>query len=173
MARETACFGLETSVFSEKVQQMRASRRTIIQTAFAAVAAAVATPVAMSTASAQTAGKPMTTASGLQIIDSKVGTGASPKPGQTCVMHYTGWLYENGQKGKKFDSSVDRNEPFEFPIGQKRVIAGWDEGVASMHVGGKRTLIIPPALGYGARGAGGVIPPNATLMFDVELLAVK
>ncbi len=122
---------------------------------------------------AQAPGKPMTTASGLQIIDTTVGTGASPKPGQTCVMHYTGWLYENGQKGKKFDSSVDRNEPFEFPIGQKRVIAGWDEGVATMKVGGKRTLIIPPALGYGARGAGGVIPPNATLMFDVELLAVK
>jgi peptidylprolyl isomerase len=124
-------------------------------------------------AMAQTAGKPMTTASGLQITDSKVGTGASPKPGQTCVMHYTGWLYENGVKGKKFDSSVDRNEPFEFPIGQRKVIAGWDEGVASMKVGGKRTLIIPPQLGYGARGAGGVIPPNATLMFDVELLDVK
>jgi len=115
----------------------------------------------------------MTTPSGLQIIDTQEGTGASPKPGQTCVMHYTGWLYENGQKGKKFDSSVDRNEPFEFPIGMKRVIAGWDEGVSTMKVGGKRTLIIPPALGYGARGAGGVIPPNATLMFDVELLAVK
>ena len=122
---------------------------------------------------AQSKGKTMTTASGLQIIDTKEGTGASPKSGQTCVMHYTGWLYENGQKGKKFDSSVDRNEPFEFPIGQRRVIAGWDEGVASMKVGGKRTLIIPPALGYGARGAGGVIPPNATLMFDVELLGVK
>jgi peptidylprolyl isomerase len=118
-------------------------------------------------------GKTMTTASGLQITDTVVGTGASPKPGQICVMHYTGWLYENGQKGKKFDSSVDRNEPFEFPIGQHKVIAGWDEGVATMKVGGKRTLIIPPALGYGARGAGGVIPPNATLMFDVELLAVK
>jgi FKBP-type peptidyl-prolyl cis-trans isomerase len=131
---------------------------------------------APSGALAQT-GKPMTalttTASGLQIIDTTVGTGASPKPGQICVMHYTGWLYEDGKKGKKFDSSVDRNEPFEFPIGQHRVIAGWDEGVASMKVGGKRTLIIPPALGYGARGAGGVIPPNATLMFDVELLAVK
>jgi peptidylprolyl isomerase len=128
---------------------------------------------APSEASAQTAGKTMTTPSGLQMIDSTVGTGASPKPGQTCVMHYTGWLYEDGKKGKKFDSSVDRNEPFEFPIGQHRVIAGWDEGVATMKVGGKRTLIIPPALGYGARGAGGVIPPNATLMFDVELLAVK
>ena len=125
------------------------------------------------TASAQTAGKIMTTTSGLQIIDSVAGTGASPKPGQICVMHYTGWLYENGQKGKKFDSSVDRNEPFEFPIGKGRVIAGWDEGVASMKVGGKRTLIIPAQLGYGARGAGGVIPPNATLMFDVELLGVK
>jgi peptidylprolyl isomerase len=125
------------------------------------------------TAMAQTAGKPMTTASGLQITDSKVGTGVTPKPGQTCVMHYTGWLYENGVKGRKFDSSVDRNEPFEFPIGQRKVIAGWDEGVSTMKVGGKRTLIIPPQLGYGARGAGGVIPPNATLMFDVELLDVK
>ena len=115
----------------------------------------------------------MTTPSGLQIIDTQEGTGATPARGQTCVMHYTGWLYENGQKGKKFDSSVDRNEPFEFPIGMKRVIAGWDEGVATMKVGGKRTLIIPPELGYGARGAGGVIPPNATLMFDVELLGVK
>ena len=121
---------------------------------------------------AQTAGRPMTTASGLQIIDTQVGTGPSPRTGQTCVMHYTGWLYENGAKGKKFDSSLDRGQPFEFPIGQRRVIAGWDEGVATMKVGGKRTLIIPPALGYGARGAGGVIPPNATLMFEVELLGV-
>jgi peptidylprolyl isomerase len=153
---------------------MRSSRRAVVATMCAGLAAAIAMPVAVATrASAQSAGKAMTTASGLQIIDSQVGTGASPKPGQTCVMHYTGWLYENGQKGKKFDSSVDRNEPFEFPIGQRRVIAGWDEGVASMKVGGKRTLIIPPALGYGARGAGGAIPPNATLMFDVELLAVK
>ncbi len=110
---------------------------------------------------------------GLQIIDVKVGTGPSPKTGQTCVMHYTGWLYDNGKKGSKFDSSVDRNEPFEFAIGTGHVIKGWDEGVATMKVGGKRTLIIPPSLGYGARGAGGVIPPNATLMFDVELLAVK
>jgi peptidylprolyl isomerase len=115
----------------------------------------------------------MTTASGLKIIDVKPGTGASPKTGQTCVMHYTGWLYDNAAKGKKFDSSVDRGEPFEFKIGMHQVIGGWDEGVATMKVGGKRTLIIPPELGYGARGAGGVIPPNATLMFDVELLAVK
>jgi len=124
-------------------------------------------------AAAQSLGKTMTTSSGLQITDSKVGTGATPKAGQICVMHYTGWLYQNGAKGKKFDSSVDRGEPFEFPIGTHRVIAGWDEGVATMKVGGKRTLIIPPALGYGANGAGGVIPPNATLIFDVELLDVK
>ena len=96
---------------------MRSSRRTIVKTLFAGLAAAIATPI--SSVSAQTAGKPMTTPSGLQIIDSNVGTGASPKPGQICVMHYTGWLYENGQKGKKFDF-VDRNEPFEFPIGQKK-----------------------------------------------------
>jgi peptidylprolyl isomerase len=124
-------------------------------------------------AAAQTAGKTMTTSSGLQITDIKVGTGAAPKRGQTCIMHYTGWLYVNGVKGKKFDSSVDRGEPFEFPIGRGQVIAGWDEGVATMKAGGKRTLIIPPALGYGDRGAAGVIPPNATLMFDVELLGVK
>ena len=122
---------------------------------------------------AQTNSTPITTPSGLQIIDTKVGTGPSPRTGQICVMHYTGWLYENGKKGKKFDSSVDRGEPFEFPIGTHRVIAGWDEGVATMKVGGKRTLIIPPELGYGARGAGGAIPPNATLMFDVELLGIK
>jgi len=115
----------------------------------------------------------MTTASGLQITDSKVGSGATPKTGQTCVMHYTGWLYENGAKGAKFDSSLDRGEPFEFQIGMGQVIKGWDEGVATMKVGGKRMLIIPPQLGCGARGAGGVIPPNATLIFDVELLGVK
>ena len=115
----------------------------------------------------------MTRASGLKITDSKVGTGATPKTGQTCVMHYTGWLYQNGAKGAKFDSSVDRGEAFEFSIGTGQVIKGWDEGVATMKVGGKRTLIIPPALGYGARGAGDVIPPNATLIFEVELLAVK
>src|SRR5277367_157865 len=144
------------------------SRRAAIVAAFATASiGAIAMP---ESADAQTA---VTTPSGLQIIDTKVGTGPSPKIGQTCVMHYTGWLYENGAKGKKFDSSVDRGRPFEFPIGQQRVIAGWDEGVATMKVGGKRTLVIPPALGYGARGAGGVIPPNATLIFDVELLDVK
>jgi FKBP-type peptidyl-prolyl cis-trans isomerase FkpA len=110
---------------------------------------------------------------GLQYEDVKVGTGAQPKTGQTCVMHYTGWLWENGAKGKKFDSSVDRGTPFEFPLGQGRVIKGWDEGVASMKVGGKRSLLIPPSLGYGARGAGAVIPPNATLFFEVELLGIK
>ena len=113
------------------------------------------------------------TSSGLQYEDTTPGTGATPAKGQTCVMHYTGWLWENGQKGKKFDSSVDRGQPFEFPIGVGRVIKGWDEGVSTMKVGGKRTLIIPADLGYGARGAGGVIPPNATLIFDVQLLAVK
>ena len=117
-------------------------------------------------------GSRMTNPSGLQIIDTTVGTGASPA-GKTAVVHYTGWLYENGAKGKKFDSSVDRGQPFEFPVGAGRVIRGWDEGVATMKVGGKRTLIVPPDMGYGARGAGGVIPPNATLMFDVELLGVK
>ena len=113
------------------------------------------------------------TPSGLEFEDIKEGTGATPKPGQVCVMNYTGWLWENGAKGKKFDSSLDRGTPFEFPIGQGRVIKGWDEGVATMKVGGKRVLLIPPQLAYGARGAGGVIPPNATLIFEVELLGVK
>jgi peptidylprolyl isomerase len=113
------------------------------------------------------------TSSGLEYEDVVVGTGATPKSGQTCVMHYTGWLWQNGQKGKKFDSSVDRGQPFEFQLGLGRVIKGWDEGVASMKVGGKRNLIIPPNLGYGMRGAGGVIPPNATLFFEVELLGIK
>jgi peptidylprolyl isomerase len=151
------------------------SNRPSILTVLVAVAvlSGVASIAASTTAAAQEVGKTVTTASGLQIIDTKIGTGASPKPGQTCVMHYTGWLYQNGAKGQKFDSSVDRGRPFEFPLGLRRVIAGWDEGVASMKVGGKRTLIIPPELGYGARGAGGVIPPNATLIFEVELLDVK
>ena len=123
-------------------------------------------------AAAQDQGAPVAD-SGLKITDTVVGTGATPKTGQTCVMHYTGWLYEDGAKGQKFDSSVDRGQPFEFSIGTGQVIKGWDEGVATMKVGGKRTLVIPASLGYGARGAGGVIPPNATLIFDVELLGVK
>ena len=113
--------------------------------------------------------KTTTTASGLQYEDLVVGTGASPQAGQTAVVHYTGWL----TNGTKFDSSVDRGQPFEFPVGRGQVIRGWDEGVATMKVGGKRKLTIPSDLGYGARGAGGVIPPNATLVFEVELLGIK
>jgi peptidylprolyl isomerase len=150
---------------------MRLTRRAACLTVTSLLTSAAA--FCFSPAFAQTTAKKMTTASGLQIIDTVVGTGAQPKRGQTCVMHYTGWLYNNGIKGKKFDSSVDRNEPFEFKVGVGQVIKGWDEGVSTMKVGGKRTLIIPPALGYGASGAGGVIPPNAVLMFDVELLGVK
>ena len=148
------------------------SRRSALATAVAAATAVAITGVLILSESAA-AQEPVTTPSGLKYIDTKVGTGAAPKTGQTCVMHYTGWLYDGGKKGAKFDSSVDRGQPFEFKIGQRQVIGGWDEGVATMKVGGKRTLIIPPELGYGARGAGNVIPPNATLMFDVELLAVK
>ena len=111
--------------------------------------------------------------SGLKYTDEKVGTGAEAKRGEKVTVHYTGWLYNNGEKGKKFDSSVDRGEPFTFNLGGGQVIPGWDQGVAGMKVGGKRTLIIPANLGYGARGTpGGPIPPNATLMFDVELLKV-
>ena len=110
---------------------------------------------------------------GLKYTDTKTGDGATATPGSKVSVHYTGWLYNNETKGAKFDSSVDRGQPFQFSLGAHQVIAGWDEGVAGMKVGGKRTLIIPPELGYGARGAGGVIPPNATLMFDVELLGVQ
>jgi FKBP-type peptidyl-prolyl cis-trans isomerase len=110
---------------------------------------------------------------GLKYTDTKTGDGAAATSGNKVSVHYTGWLYNNGAKGAKFDSSVDRGQPFQFTLGAHQVIAGWDEGVAGMKVGGKRTLIIPPELGYGARGAGGVIPPNATLMFDVELLGVQ
>jgi peptidylprolyl isomerase len=152
---------------------MRASRRgfLVAMGISAVTGAAVASIALITTASAQ----PVTTMpNGLKIIDVKVGTGAMPKTGQTVVVNYTGWLYNGGKKGKKFDSSLDRNEPFEFPIGKGQVIPGWDQGVATMRVGGKRTLIIPPDLAYGAGGAGGgLIPPNATLIFDVDLLAVK
>jgi peptidylprolyl isomerase len=110
----------------------------------------------------------ITTKSGLKYIDELEGTGATAKAGDQVSVHYTGKLKD----GTKFDSSVDRNKPFDFPLGAGRVIKGWDEGVAGMKVGGHRKLTIPPDLGYGSRGAGGVIPPNATLVFDVELLAV-
>jgi peptidylprolyl isomerase len=111
--------------------------------------------------------------SGLKFKDEVVGTGPEPKTGQQVTVHYTGWLDQNGQQGKKFDSSRDRGQPFSFKIGAGQVIRGWDEGVASMKAGGRRTLVIPPELGYGARGAGGVIPPGATLIFDVELIGSK
>ncbi len=148
-------------------------KSALMALALATALAGLYTAGAALPAMAQTAGKTMTTPSGLQIAEITIGTGATPKPGQICVMHYTGWLYDNGAKGKKFDSSVDRGQPFEFKIAAGQVIKGWDEGVATMKAGGKRTLIIPPSLGYGARGAGGVIPPNATLIFEVELLGVK
>jgi FKBP-type peptidyl-prolyl cis-trans isomerase FkpA len=120
-------------------------------------------------AGGSTATKEITMPDGLKYTDEQVGTGAEAQAGKTVFVHYTGWLLD----GTKFDSSRDRNQPFSFPLGRGQVIKGWDEGVAGMKVGGKRTLVIPPELGYGARGAGGVIPPNATLKFDVELLDVK
>jgi FKBP-type peptidyl-prolyl cis-trans isomerase FkpA len=112
----------------------------------------------------------------LQMTDTAVGDGATAESGQTVDVHYTGWLYDPSQpenKGTKFDSSVDRGQPFSFPLGGGRVIRGWDEGVAGMKVGGKRVLVIPPEMGYGASGAGSAIPPNATLLFEVELLEIK
>ena len=113
------------------------------------------------------------TASGLEYEDTIVGAGELATKGQSVTVHYTGWLYNDGVQGAKFDSSKDRNDPFVFSLGAGMVIRGWDEGVAGMRVGGARTLIIPASLGYGARGAGGVIPPNATLKFDVELLGLS
>ncbi len=114
-----------------------------------------------------------TTPSGLQYEDTVIGTGAEATRGQNVKVHYTGWLYNNGTQGAKFDSSKDRNDPFVFSLGAGMVIRGWDEGVAGMKIGGTRVLIIPAELGYGARGAGGVIPPNATLKFEVELLGLS
>jgi FKBP-type peptidyl-prolyl cis-trans isomerase FkpA len=114
----------------------------------------------------------ITTPSGLQYEDAISGSGATAASGNKVAVHYTGWLYTDGVKGAKFDSSKDRGQPFSFPLGAGHVIGGWDEGVQGMQVGGTRVLVIPPELGYGARGAGGVIPPNATLMFEVELLSV-
>ena len=117
-------------------------------------------------------GNMTTTKSGLKYVDEKVGTGEAAAKGATVQVHYTGWLYVNGKRGAKFDSSLDRNMPFEFKLGSRQVIAGWDEGVEGMKVGGKRELIIPPDLAYGPRAVGGVIPANSTLDFEVELLKV-
>lgn len=117
--------------------------------------------------------EPITTATGLKYVDSQVGTGEEAVSGKAIVVHYTGWLNTSNEKGNKFDSSVDRGQPFEFVLGQGRVIQGWEQGFAGMKVGGKRTLYIPSKLGYGAQGAGAVIPPNSDLIFDVELLDVK
>ena len=111
-----------------------------------------------------------TTPSGLQIEDTVAGTGAEAQRGNLVSVHYTGWLFTNGVAGAKFDSSKDRGQPFQFSLGGGQVIRGWDEGVAGMKIGGTRRLVIPPELGYGSRGAGGVIPPNATLLFEVDLL---
>ena len=134
-----------------------------------AIAAAAPPPRRVDAATNQVIEMP----NGLKYTDTKTGDGSTATPGNKVSVHYTGWLYNNGAKGAKFDSSVDRGQPFQFTLGAHQVIAGWEEGVAGMKVGGKRILIIPPELGYGARGAGGVIPPNATLMFDVELLGVQ
>ncbi|MGH7233814.1 MAG: FKBP-type peptidyl-prolyl cis-trans isomerase [Nitrospiraceae bacterium] len=147
------------------------NRRFIILVMMALFAVTLATPSgAEDKAGGKAAGgQPITTASGLQYIDVTEGTGRQAELGDTATVHYTGWLAD----GTKFDSSVDRKEPFSFRVGAGQVIKGWDEGVSSMKVGGKRKLIVPPQLGYGARGAGGVIPPNATLTFDVELLGLR
>ena len=134
-------------------------------------AGALASLLSMSVAHADTT--PVTTPSGLKYVDHAVGSGTEATKGKSVNVHYTGWLNQNGEKGSKFDSSVDRVQPFTFSLGVGMVISGWDEGVAGMKVGGKRTLFIPSKLGYGSRGAGAVIPPNADLIFDVELLGVK
>jgi FKBP-type peptidyl-prolyl cis-trans isomerase len=125
------------------------------------------------TAPAAAAPAMRTTASGLQMQDVVMGQGAEAVAGKNVRVNYTGWLWQNGTRGAKFDSSIDRGQAFVFPLGAGRVIKGWDEGVQGMKVGGKRMLVIPPALGYGERGAGTVIPPNATLLFEVDLLAVE
>ncbi|MEW5922548.1 MAG: FKBP-type peptidyl-prolyl cis-trans isomerase [Candidatus Zixiibacteriota bacterium] len=151
-----ACAGEKTDT--------EANKETEVQKDTTTAPAKEAVPPA--TGYAEVAGDTVTTASGLKYIDIKVGEGKTPASGQNIQVHYTGWLTD----GKKFDSSVDRGQPFQFQIGVGRVIKGWDEGVMSMKEGGKRRLIIPPQLAYGERGAGGVIPPNATLVFDVELL---
>ena len=132
----------------------------------ASIAALAVTALAAATA-------PVVLPGGTRATDTEVGAGSEAVPGNMVAVHYTGWLWQDGAKGKKFDSSRDRGEPFVFALGSGQVIQGWDEGVAGMKVGGTRTLIIPPASGYGAAGAGGDIPPNSTLVFEVELVAVQ
>ena len=150
---------------------MKLIRLSAAAAALVLVSLTAPTPMAFGAADGAQ-GKMTELANGLKYTDTTVGTGAEATPGHKVNVHYTGWLDQNGAKGKKFDSSVDRGQPFSFGLGAHQVIRGWDEGVAGMKVGGKRTLIIPPDLGYGARGAPGAIPPNATLIFDVELLKV-
>src|SRR6267142_4706761 len=144
---------------------------SVAAAALALVSLTAPFPIARAADGAQ--GKMSELPSGLKYTDTNVGTGTEATKGKKVSVHYTGWLYNNGTKGAKFDSSLDRGQPFAFGLGAGQVIRGWDEGVAGMKVGGKRTLIIPPELGYGARGAGGVIPPNATLVFDVELVEIR
>src|SRR4051794_5878479 len=143
--------------------------RLLLAWLLALASAAMACSPSAAPRSAGSSAAEVTMPDGLKYTDDQVGTGAEAQAGKTAVVHYTGWLMD----GTKFDSSRDRNQPFSFPLGREAVIKGWDEGVSGMKVGGKRTLIIPPELGYGARGAGGVIPPNATLKFEVELVDVR
>jgi len=152
-------------VFSSRVRD----RASFILVQVLVALCTVATCGAEEQESGKGAGKMVTTESGLQYMDLVVGAGRQAELGDTATVHYTGWLAD----GKKFDSSLDRGQPFSFPLGARRVIAGWDEGVAGMKVGGRRTLMIPSALGYGSRGAGEAIPPNADLIFEVELLEVR
>ena len=144
-----------------------------LRLARAALALAIIAAAAPLDRSAAAANEVIEMPNGLKYTDTKIGNGAEATPGKKVSVHYTGWLYNNGTKGAKFDSSLDRGQPFQFTLGAHQVIAGWDEGLAGMQVGGGRTLPRPSGLVYGARGAGGVIPPNATLMFDVELLGVQ
>jgi FKBP-type peptidyl-prolyl cis-trans isomerase FkpA len=140
---------------------------------FAAIAAAIGFLAVIAAPVGAQEGKPIELADGLKYTDTKMGDGAEAQKGYIVSVQYTGWLYKNGNKGAKFDSSRDRDKPITFKLGAGQVIAGWDEGIAGMKVGGQRTLIIPPDLAYGAKGANGIIPPNATLTFDVELVSAR